>query len=71
MTSNGRPHARFRRALQVRSVLQAEAATRELPHVGLLDALDYLTLLAAEAPVPVTTGRRGSGWRGYSRSRRR
>jgi|SRR5436190_15134648 len=50
MTSEGRPYARFRRALEVRSVMQAEMAARELPHVGLLDALDYCTLLAAEAP---------------------
>jgi hypothetical protein len=31
-------------------VLQAEAAARELGRLGLLDALDYLVLLAAEAP---------------------
>jgi hypothetical protein len=34
----------------MRSILQAETAARELPHVGLLDALDYLTLLASGAP---------------------
>jgi hypothetical protein len=50
VTSDGRPYARFRRALRVRSLLQAESAARELPHVGLLDALDYLALLAAEEP---------------------
>jgi hypothetical protein len=50
MTAEGRPYARFRRALDVRSVMQAEAAARELGRLGLLDALDYLTLLAAEAP---------------------
>jgi hypothetical protein len=50
MTSDGRPYARFRRALDVRSILQAETAARELGLLGLLDALDYLTLLAAEAP---------------------
>jgi hypothetical protein len=50
MSSDGRPYARFRRALDVRSVLQAEAAARELGRLGLLDALDYLALLAAEAP---------------------
>jgi hypothetical protein len=48
VTSDGRPYARFRRALEVRSVLQAETAVREFPHVGQLDALDYLTLLARE-----------------------
>jgi hypothetical protein len=47
---DGRPYARLRRALDVRSVLQAESAARELGRLGLLDALDYLTLLAAEAP---------------------
>jgi len=30
--------------------LQTEAAARELGQLGLLDALDYLVLLAAEAP---------------------
>jgi hypothetical protein len=50
MTAEGRPYARFRRALGVRSVLQADAAARDLGRLGLLDALDYLTLLAAEEP---------------------
>jgi len=30
MTSDGRPYSRFQRALEVRSVMQAEAAAREL-----------------------------------------
>ena len=30
--------------------MQAESAARELGRLGLLDALDYLVLLAAEAP---------------------
>jgi hypothetical protein len=30
--------------------MQAEAAARDLGRLGLLDALDYLTLLAAEEP---------------------
>jgi hypothetical protein len=50
MTSEGRPYARFRRPLDVRSVMQAETAARELGRLGLNDALDYLVLLAAEAP---------------------
>jgi len=50
MTSEGRPYARFRRALDVRSVMQAEIAAQELGQLGLLDALDYITLLALEAP---------------------
>jgi hypothetical protein len=48
--SEGRPYARFRRALEARSVLQAETAARELGRLGLNDALDYLTLLGAEDP---------------------
>jgi hypothetical protein len=50
MTSEGRPYARFRRALEVRSVFQAEIAAREIGRLGLTDALDYLVLLANEAP---------------------
>ena len=50
MTSEGRPYARFRRALEVRSVMGAETAAREMGRLGLSDALDYLTLLATEAP---------------------
>jgi len=50
MTSEGRPYARFRRALEVRSLMQAEWAAREMGRLGLNDALDYLVLVAAEAP---------------------
>src|SRR5262245_39035987 len=50
MTTEGSSHARFRRALEVRSVMGAETAARELGRLGLIDALDYLTLLATEAP---------------------
>src|SRR6476661_6887553 len=50
MTAEGRPYARFRRALDIRSVMQAETAAREMGRLGLNDALDYLVLLAAEAP---------------------
>ena len=39
MTAEGRPYARFRRALEVRSVMQAEMATRE-----------WLSRLLAESP---------------------
>jgi hypothetical protein len=49
MTSDGTAYTRFRRSIEVRSVSQAEMAMREMPSVGLLDALDF-TLLAAEAP---------------------
>jgi hypothetical protein len=50
MSAEGRPYARFRRALDVRSVMQAKTAAREMGRLGLNDALDYLVLLAAEAP---------------------
>jgi hypothetical protein len=50
MTAQGRPYARFKRALDVRSVFQAEDAAREMGRLGLNDALDYLILLAAEKP---------------------
>ena len=41
MTSEGRPYARFRRALDVRSVMQAETAAREMGRLGLTDALGF------------------------------
>lgn len=47
MTTEGHPYARFHRALDVRSVGQAELAARELGRLRLLDALDYLTLVGA------------------------
>jgi hypothetical protein len=50
MTSDGSPYTRFRRSIEVRSVRQAEMAMREMPRVGLLDALDYCALVAAEVP---------------------
>jgi hypothetical protein len=50
MTARGRPYARFKRALEVRSVFGAETAAREMGRLGLIDALDYLVLLAAEKP---------------------
>jgi hypothetical protein len=50
MTAQGRPYARFKRALELRSVFGAEMAAREMGRLGLNDALDYLVLLAAEKP---------------------
>jgi hypothetical protein len=47
-TRYGAAHNAFRRALETRSVTQAELAMREMRRVGLLDALDYVALLAAE-----------------------
>jgi hypothetical protein len=50
MGSDGSAYGRFRRAIERSNVLGAEMSARELGQLGLLDALDYLTLLAAEAP---------------------
>jgi len=50
MTSQGSAHARFTRAIASRNLFQAEAALRELRWVSLLDALDYLDLLAELRP---------------------
>src|SRR5947209_173675 len=50
VTSQGSRHGRFRKALEVRSVMQAEAAARELGQLSLLDAIDLCTLMATEAP---------------------
>jgi hypothetical protein len=52
MTSQGARHVAahnaFLRALETRSVTQAEHAMREMRRVPLLDALDYVALLAVE-----------------------
>jgi hypothetical protein len=50
VTSEGSAHERFQRAIEVRSVLAAETAARELGRLSLLDALDFCALLAHEAP---------------------
>jgi hypothetical protein len=50
MTSQGSAHGRFTRAIASRNLFQAEAALRELRWVSLLDALDYLDLLAELRP---------------------
>jgi hypothetical protein len=50
MTSQGTAHGRFTRAIQTRNLWAAETALRELAPVSLLDALDYLELLAAQRP---------------------
>ena len=46
VTSQGSPTARFQRALSTGNLLIVEAAARELPTIGLDDALRILTLLA-------------------------
>ena len=48
MTSEGHPTARFQRALTTGNLLIVEAAARELPRIGLDDALSILALLAAD-----------------------
>jgi hypothetical protein len=50
MTSQGSAHGRFTRAIASRNLFQAEVALRELGGIGLLDALDYLELLAELRP---------------------
>jgi F420-0:gamma-glutamyl ligase len=50
MTSQGSAHGRFTRAIKTRNLFQAEIAIREIGGVSLLDALDYLDLLAEQKP---------------------
>jgi hypothetical protein len=50
LTFQGSAHGRFLRAVKARSLFQAEVALRELRGVSLLDALDYLDLLAEQRP---------------------
>ena len=48
MTSQGHPHARFRRALSTGNPRLAEAAARDLHHVSLADALELCLLYRGE-----------------------
>ena len=50
MTSQGTAHGRLSRALKTRNLFQAELALREIGNPSLLDALDYLDLLAEVRP---------------------
>jgi hypothetical protein len=50
MTSQGSAHGRFTRAIEQRNLFAAEIALREIGTPSLLDALDYLELLAAIKP---------------------
>jgi hypothetical protein len=50
MTSQGSAHGRLTRAIAARNLFQVEVALRELRGVSLLDALDYLDLLAEQRP---------------------
>jgi hypothetical protein len=46
MTSQGSPRSRFARAVQTRNAFLAEVALREMGNPTLLEALDFLDLLA-------------------------
>src|SRR3954447_11559689 len=50
MTTQGSAHGRFTRAVKARNLFQVEIALRDLRGVSLLDALDYLDLLAELKP---------------------
>jgi hypothetical protein len=49
-TSQGRPYGIFQRAIQRRNVLAAVAAAKELPQLGLDDALELTMLVARKDP---------------------
>ena len=49
-TSQGRPCAIFRHALERRNLLVAEATAKELPPLNLADALDLTILIARKDP---------------------
>lgn len=46
MTSQGSAHGRFTRALGMRNLSGAEIAAKEMGGLSLIDALDYLVVLA-------------------------
>ena len=50
MTSQGSAHGRFTRALAQRNLRAAEIAAKEMGGLSLIDALDYLVLLAELRP---------------------
>jgi hypothetical protein len=50
MTAQGSAYTRFKRAIQRKNLLGAEMTLREMREVGLLEALDYLVLLAELRP---------------------
>ena len=50
MTSQGSAHGRFTRALSQRNLRGAEIAAKEMGGLSLIDALDYLVLLAELRP---------------------
>lgn len=50
MTSQGSAHGRFTRAVKQRNLWAVEMSLREMGSVNLLEALDYLALLAEVRP---------------------
>lgn len=62
MTSQGTAHGRFSRAIKTRNLWAAETAMREMGSVSLLEALDYLALLAELRPE--RAGRAAVRWHG-------
>jgi hypothetical protein len=50
MTAQGSAYTRFKRAIQRKNLLGAEMTLREMRNVSLLEALDYLVLLAELRP---------------------
>jgi hypothetical protein len=50
MTSQGSAHGRLTRAIKQRNLFAAEIALREIGTPSLIDALDYLELLAVQRP---------------------
>ena len=51
VTSQGRPYARFKRALKSRNAHQALAAAAELRQINLADALSLVFLIREDTPV--------------------
>jgi hypothetical protein len=50
LTSQGSAHGRFTRAIAQKNVFAAEVAAKEMGGLSLLDALDYVLLLAEARP---------------------
>ena len=50
MTAQGSAYTRFKRTIQRKNLLGAEMTLREMRQVSLLEALDYLVLLAELRP---------------------
>ena len=62
MTSDGHSYARFRRALDNDNLTAALASAAELPHVGLVEALELLLLIRDNEPAKF--GRAALRWHG-------